>query len=371
MPSRSAVTAASALRALTLANVRYWTTVHPRVRAELRHWERRAAEIPDPTWRAIARDKLASEQFNAQVAATLATLAPLPVRALTVRAIVAAEVLYDYLDGASEHTLGGARLYDAFQVALGQADFTADHYFAGLAGNDGGYLHQLATTCREALRRLPAAAAVAAAALDAAGSCATAQTFTHRIPDDGVGPLRAWCQPGAMRHGIAWWEFAAGGAASILAVHALLAAEACSSTTEKDAVAISDAYFFTCALSTLLDSVVDRQRDDRQGSHSFTAYYDDEYAQVRGITAVARQALAGTSQLQHASHHAMTVAGVAGYYLSATGTSMSDAQATALAVERELGPAMRPILAIFALWRCIKRLHSRQRNLPRIVSHDR
>lgn len=67
----------------------------------------------------------------------------------------------------------------------------------------------------------------------------------------------------------------------------------------------------------------------------------------------------------------MTVAGVAGYYLSATGTSMSDAQATALAVERELGPAMRPILAIFALWRCVKRLHSRQRNLPRIVSHDR
>lgn len=356
MPSPPAITAASTLRALALANVRYWTTVHVQVRAELRHWERRAAAIADPTWRTIARGKLAGEQFNAQVAATLATLAPRSVRGSAVRAIVAAEVLYDYLDGASEHTHGSARLYDAFHVALADADFAADHYFAGLASNDSGYLHQLATTCREALHRLPAAATVAAAAQAAADRCATAQTLTHRIPDEGPAPLRAWCEPFAVRYGIAWWEFAAGGAASILAVHALIAAAARATTTAEDAIAIGDAYLFTCALSTLLDSLVDRHHDQAQGAHSFTAYYDDERAQASGVTAVARHALAGANQLPDAPHHAMSVAGVAGYYLSASSASTRDSQPTVQSVARELGPTLRPILAIFALWRSFKRL---------------
>ena len=371
MPSAPAVTAADTLRALALANLRYWTSVHRLVRTELRHWERRAAEIPDETWRTIACDKLTTEQFNAQVAATLATLAPRALRAPVVRAIVAAEVLYDYLDGASEHTNGDRQLYDAFATAVGNGDFTATHYFAALASDDDGYLHQLAETCRDALARLPAATVVAPAAQQAADRCATAQTLTHRIPEDGPKPLQAWAETQAHRHDLAWWEFAAGGAASILAVHALIAAAASPTTTPQDAAAIGNAYLLTCALSTLLDSLVDHERDQAAGTHSFTAYYANDADRARGIATVAGHALAAAAQLPKPAHHAMTVAGVAGYYLSADGASSPYARRAAAAVERELSPALGPILAIFAMWRLAKRLRALRRQAPPEKPADR
>lgn len=352
-----AVTATAALRALALANARYWPSVVPLVRRELLHWEQRAATISDPTWRTIACDKLASEHFNAQVAATLATLAPRRLRATAVRAIVAAEVLYDYLDGASEHAgaTGGAHLYDAFATALGRAQHSTHDYFRDLSTDDGGYLQQLADRCREAFLQLPAATVVTAAAWEAADRCAIAQTLTHRIPGDGIGPLRAWSEARSGRQGLAWWEFAAGGAASILAVHALIAAAADRQTTVQTAEALGDAYLLSCALSTLLDSLVDQQRDLADGGHSFIAYYADEAGQASGVAAVAHKALAATAQLPHAAHHAMSVAGVAGYYLSAPGAQDPRAQATARAVERELNPTLRPILRIFTAWRLAKR----------------
>jgi tetraprenyl-beta-curcumene synthase len=73
-----------------------------RARGALRRWERRAEQIENPEPRALARGKLRDERFNAEVAATLATLAPRRARKDAVEAIVALEVLFDYLDGLTE-----------------------------------------------------------------------------------------------------------------------------------------------------------------------------------------------------------------------------------------------------------------------------
>ena len=75
-----------AMRALALANVRYWPTVAPLAQRELRRWEQPAREVADPQLRALAFEKLTQERFNAEVAATLATLAPRTRRAESVRA---------------------------------------------------------------------------------------------------------------------------------------------------------------------------------------------------------------------------------------------------------------------------------------------
>src|SRR5580700_8193316 len=88
--------------ALVLANVRYWTTVAPKVRAELSRWEARATQIEDPELRTLALHTLQGEGFAAEVAATLITLTPHRHRATAVRAVVALEVMYDYLDGLTE-----------------------------------------------------------------------------------------------------------------------------------------------------------------------------------------------------------------------------------------------------------------------------
>ena len=84
---------------LLIANARYWRTVAPAARAELRRWEQRARSIDDPIARRVALEKLRREGFNAEVAATLAVFAPRRARAEVATTIVALEVLYDYLDG--------------------------------------------------------------------------------------------------------------------------------------------------------------------------------------------------------------------------------------------------------------------------------
>jgi tetraprenyl-beta-curcumene synthase len=120
--------------ALLSANARYWSTVHPRVRRQLRCWQGRARLIPAPTLRALALSKLEGERFNTEVAATLATLAPPHRRPRAIEAIVALQVMYDYLDGLSEQPapdpLDSSRnLFAAFGDALALVPSApADYY---------------------------------------------------------------------------------------------------------------------------------------------------------------------------------------------------------------------------------------------------
>ena len=88
------------------------------MRRELRRWEQRALAIEDPALRALALEKLRGEGFHAEAAAMLATLAPRCHRQDVVEAIVALELLFDYLDGLTERPSGdplgeGERLFGA------------------------------------------------------------------------------------------------------------------------------------------------------------------------------------------------------------------------------------------------------------------
>src|ERR1700683_3980855 len=149
------------LAAFALANARYWLCVARQVHAQMHHWEARAQAIEDPELRALALGKLRAEGFNAEAAAMAATIAPRATREHAVRAIVALELLYDYLDGLSERPhedpLGeGERLYAAF---LGALDPSVE-----ILGADA-YLHELGAAVRDALEQLPASAAIGQAAL--------------------------------------------------------------------------------------------------------------------------------------------------------------------------------------------------------------
>src|SRR5829696_766672 len=170
--------------ALVSANARFWSTVFPKVRRELHRWERLACAIPDPVLRMHALEKLERERFNTEVAATLATLAPSASRGAAVTAIVALEVMYDYLDGlteqpASDPLANGRQLYRAFTDAFAPTGPQRDHYRHHPRGDDGGYLAALAETCRVALWSLPSADAVAPAAVVVVERCGEAQTRTH------------------------------------------------------------------------------------------------------------------------------------------------------------------------------------------------
>jgi tetraprenyl-beta-curcumene synthase len=351
-----------ALVAMAGANLRYWPTVLPRVQRGLRRWEAEARRIPDPRLRQIALEKLDEEPFNTEVAATLATLAPRRHRAAAIDAIVPLQVMYDYLDGLSEEPaedpLSQSRqLFGAFAISLRpNGDDRPDYYLHPPEVDDGGYLEALVAACREAFASLPMAATVAPVARRAALRCGESQTRTHAIEALGIEQLSSWASRAAQGTDLTWWEYTAGGTASILCVHALIAAATDPRTTADSAERLDRAYLYVSAISTLLDSLVDRRRDLETGSHSFAAYYGDERELEAGIEKVIARAATEAGAVRDGPHHRMTAAGVAAYYLSAPTAAEPPGPAIRRRAVDELGSVMVGTLAVFRLWRLGKAL---------------
>jgi tetraprenyl-beta-curcumene synthase len=349
------------------ANARYWPTVLPRVQKGLRAWEGTARRIPDDRLRQIALAKLDEERFNTEVAATLATLAPRQHRAAAVEAIVPLQVMYDYLDGLSEEQVAdplssSRQLFAAFvtSLTLEQAE-EVDYYAHSPEYDDGGYLATLVAACRQAFARLPMAAAAAPVARAAALRCGEAQTRTHAIDLLGLEQLVDWASEEAKGTGLTWWEYTAGGTASILSVHALIAAAADPRLNAEAAQGLDRAYLYISAISTLLDSVVDYRADREDGSHSFISYYEDEETAAAGVGKVIARAAAEARRVPHGAHHQMTAAGVAAYYLSAPTATEPPGPAIRRRAAQELGPVLSAGLAVFRLWRLGKAAGRRER----------
>jgi tetraprenyl-beta-curcumene synthase len=372
--------------ALLLANARYWSTVAPLVHAQLSRWERRAEAIPDPQLRTPALDKLRGERFNVQSAATLATLAPRAHRAGATRATVALQVMYDYLDLLTEQPLpdparGGRRLFTALLDALtlepetgggprepqaggpelqageGPRELQAggDYYRHHPRAGDGGYLGELVRTVRLELSRLPAAAAVAAVARESAARCAQAQVLGHAAARAGTDELELWARREATDTTLGWPEYLAGAAASVLAVHALIAAAADARTTSADAVEIDAAYLSIGAL-TMLDSLIDRDADIATGQLGYARFYASPEAMATALVGVARDATRRARLLPRAAHHVMTLVGIVAYYASAPAAKRASAQPVTARLIAELRPLIAPTLALMRSWRLAKRV---------------
>ncbi len=369
--------------ALVLANARYWTTVAPVVRVELTRWERSAQVISDPLLRHCALCKLREERFNVELAATLATLAPRHQRRSTVKAIVALQVLYDYLDMLTERRLpnqlrDGRALFEAFTDALDlcvrpcppvdtheceptdiEPASTYYRHHQG-SGEDGGYLDELVHTIRGALALLPASEAIAAPARESACRCAEAQVLSHAAVYSGDSELERWSRRAAGGSTLGWPERLAGATASVLALHALIAAAADERTTHRDAREIDEAYLSIGAI-TMLDSLIDHEQDLARGEHGYRRHYPSSEEMVERLGALARDGAQQAQALPHGPHHVMTLAGVVAYYCSAPAANNPFARPVTTRVRRELQPLVTPALAVMRAWRLAKRLRLRLR----------
>lgn len=374
--------------ALALANLRYWLTVAPLVRSQLRHWERRAHRIRDPALRALALEKLRVEGFTAEAAAMLATLTPPERRAQAVRAIVALEVMYDYLDGRTElpspdPLADGRRLYGAFTDAVElEAERSGERNgavcdgasfagapgdgvsFGGASGEDG-YLQELSGAVRSALAQLPARHTIADAARASAARSAQAQIRTHAAPLIGAAQLEAWARREAHGTSLEWREMLAGSASSVLALHALIALAADPRTTAAQAAQAADAYLSISALSTMLDSLVDHGRDVGAGEQGFLGRYESPDLFAGRLLLLARHAVAQARELPRGAHHVMVLAGVIAYYTSAPEASSELARPIVARLHDQLGPLMLPTLAVMQSWRAAKRARGRLRGVGR------
>ncbi|HTA35750.1 MAG TPA: DUF2600 family protein [Solirubrobacteraceae bacterium] len=357
--------------ALIAANARYWTTVAPKVRAELARWEARASRIDQPELRELALGALREEGFAAEVATTLATLTPARHRATTLRAIVALEVMYDFLDALTEQPApdplaNGRELFGAFIDALDpDVDLDEDYYRHYRSGTDGGYLHELAATVKQALATLPGAAALAPAMQRAAARCAEAEVLTHVAVHTGGSQAEAWARQAVNGSGLEWREYLAGAASSVLVIHALIALAGDERTTPAQAETIDGVYLALGVLSTMLDSVVDYEQDAASGTLTFISHYEDRAELGERLARVARDAARRAHDAPASAHHLMTLAGVAAYYTSAPSAAGALAWPVTCRVRRELRPLITPTLALMRGWRLAKRLRARFHREPR------
>lgn len=344
--------------AFTLAQARYWASVYPRVRAELAIWQARAEAIGDPVLRTLAADKLCAERANTEAIATLCTLAPPAHRGTTVVAAVALQVMYDYLDAVTEQPVAdpfrdGRQLFRTFAVAFTPGEGPVDYYRFHPRRDDGGYLDALVERARSSIAALPGIATVLPTARSVSARFAEAQIRSHAVRCYGSGQLKTWAEGQSRAAGLTWWEWAGGAAASVLAVHALVAAAATGTTTRAGARQIDHVYLLGSALTTMLDSLIDDERDLELGAHRYTAYYADaEHAAAR-ISAIAQRAVLAAQRLPSPAHHTITIAGIAAFYLSATDSSAESIGLVARRVTDQLRPTITPVLAVLRLWRWV------------------
>ena len=311
--------------------------------------------------RAHALSTQAGKSTHSEGAAAFAVLAPRARRQTVVRALVAFQGLYDYLDTLSEqpgadHFLNGCQLHSALVAALDPEAAQPDYYAHNPRRDDGGYLERHVEVCRAACAQLPSYLLVAGAARRAAYRCMVSQGFNHALSDRDGSVSAAAAAEWAQRHvpaaiGLYWWE-TLGAAGSSLVIYALLAAAADPLLDRAHVRSIERLYFpWAGALHGLLDSLVDLEQDAGSGDHSHVAHYRSAEEAADRLGAIAARTFELAAVLPSGRYHAVILAGMSGYYLATPQASVPIARGAARRVIAEIGPLAQPALLVIELRR--------------------
>jgi tetraprenyl-beta-curcumene synthase len=341
---------------------RYWLGIFPLVGRELRHWHEHARRIPDPVLRRLALLTQRDERGNYEGAAAYAALVPHAYRARVVRAVVAFQTAYDYVDTLSEQpsadpVANGHRLHSALLCALDPDSAHADYYEHAAASSDNGYIRRLVQACRDALGALPSYPAVITPALHAASTIVAYQSLNHELVQDGSRALARWGAAVAPADsGLHWWEAAAGGASS-MTVFALIAAAAKPGLSVAETRATHDAYFpWISALHVLLDSLIDRATDLEYGHHNLIDHYASPAEAAQRLGWIATRAVRAAEALPDGTRHALILAAMTSFYLSAPATTAPGAMLARQRVLETMGALAAPTMAVLRARRATARL---------------
>jgi tetraprenyl-beta-curcumene synthase len=346
--------------------LRYWLGVYPHVVREMRQWEVRAASIRDPLLRRVALDAQQTKRGNIEGAAAFAVLVPRVCRALTVRMIVAWQAAYDYADLLSEQPCVD-RSANARQLHLGllralQPEVPHEDYYAHFdRDDDGDYLRDLIDATRAAFTQMSNIRPVSGPAEEAITRIIAYQSLNQ----DDHGELERWANaetpPDSELH---WWETAAAGASS-LAVLALLAAAADPRLSSSDVAAIERAYYpWIGALHTLLDSLIDLREDAQAGQVSLLVHYSSPEETTVRMRLIAERALRAARDLRKGGLHALILAGMASFYLTAPEASFPETAPVSERLLEVLGAAAMPAMLVLRARRAVGRTRASLRDRP-------
>jgi hypothetical protein len=139
-------------------------------------------------------------------------------------------------------------------------------------------------------------------------------------------------------------------------LHALITATGDPHTSQEQAFAVDELYLSVCAVTTLLDGLVDYEQDMQNMGHpGYVRYYEDHDALAQGLRSVIHRAASIGRDIPNGAYHLMTLVGVVAYYLSAPSASSEYARDVTEQIRRELKPLITPPLAVMRAWRIAKR----------------
>ena len=323
MTAKTVIYPISVTWAFIRAAGRYWLSIYPRIWREADRWHRRAQDIPESTLRGLALEAQQIKRGNIEGSGAFAILAPSEHRRVAIRAQVAFQSVYDYVDTLSEQPNpnpleNGRALHQALLVALDPEAGHEDYYRHQPRHADDGYLQEMVNTCRGAMGELPSRERVSASAQRITERIVAYQTLNLSDPNGGHRHLQRWAEQATPEGSdLRWWETAAS-AGSSLGLFALIAAAARPELSPAQAQEIESAYWpWIGALHSLLDSLVDGSEDAAVGQRNLLDYYRCPQEAADRLELLAERALTATRALPDAREHALILAGMASFYLTA------------------------------------------------------
>ncbi len=329
---------------------RYWFTVLPVARRELRDLRRRALEIPNAQLRRLALEVYENDWASLEGVAAFAAFADPHLRAPLVRLLVRLQSIYQYTDSLMELPSGdpsanARELHTAIEVALQPGRPHVDYYRHDRHDEDGGYLVALVDRCRALLVELPAYGLVAESVLEQAARIVFYQSHINLAEAEDRPGLARWAKRVApAQPGGRWWEPAAA-AGSSLATLALLGAAADRNLTAGRARAIESLYWpWIGALHTLLDSLVDRAEDAATGQRNLLDHYSSGAEMAERMESLATEAARRADMV--GIEHRLILAGMTSLYLSDPNAWSPYARETSERVLDALGGLARPAMLV-------------------------
>jgi tetraprenyl-beta-curcumene synthase len=336
--------------AFALAAGRYWLTVLPVARRELRCLRRRAGEIPDLTLRRLALDVYGSDWASLEGVAAFAAFACPDQRVAVVRLLVRLQSIYQYTDTLMEQPSGSPsanarQLHTAILVALQPDHPHIDYYRHHTHDNDGGYLPGLVDRCRASLAELPSYTAVTEAVLEQARRIVFYQSRINLAEKQHQPALAHWARLEAPEDTQQWWWELAGASGSSLATLALLSAAADPHLTDQRATAIEALYWpWMGSLHTLLDSLIDRTEDAETGQHNLLDHYSSPGEMAERMEYLAVEAVRRAGEI--GVEHSLILAGMTSLYLSDPNAWLPYARDTTERVLAALGGLSKPAMLV-------------------------
>lgn len=363
MPANATPITLAQVGALVAVSARELTWTLPQVSREVQAWRARALHIPPGPLRDDALTTLKRERLNTEGAALFSVLSRRR-RPELVRLLATYQVLLDYLDTISERPAAdplanGRQLHRALTEALDPSAPLTDHYRYHPWADDGGYLHALIRTCRQACSALPSYPRVQARALRA-GERAAVQVLNHDpIAGRRDAALAAWAQtefPDETR--LSWFELTAA-CSSSLWIHALLALAADPGIQDAEIEQAESAYFpWVCAASTLLDAFVDQPEDAENGDHNYLDHYPSPAVAVGRVEEIVSQSAARAKALPEGERHALIATGMVAMYLTKNTATGPQLQADSSRILNAAGTLPRLQLPIMRAMRSLRKLKS-------------